>query len=114
MILNMHIRNDYSNWGIEYKPKKRVTTLCGKMSVPKYCGIPGLTLQEPVVINAQAGDFGWCVACCEGYWKEVNELMPQIKATGSDDLDNMYHLGLNVVKLQVILARRAVRAMSPK
>ena len=111
MILNMHIRNDYSNWGIEYKPKKRVTTLCGKMSVPKYCGIPGLTAQEPVA-NKEAGDYGWCLQCCGIYLLEVAAIREQVFAVDSVHLTNLYRLGIRATKDQLRAAGTPI-VMSP-
>lgn len=109
MILNMHIRIDYSNWGIEYKPKKRVTTLCGKMSLPKYCGVPGLTSQEPVV-NPKAGDYGWCLGCCQQYLLEVNIIKSQVAKADNPNLTNLYLDGVRAVTAQILAVKQA---MSP-
>ena len=111
MILNMHIRNDYSNWGIEFKPKKRVTTLCGKMSTPKYCGVPGLTAQEPVA-NAEAGDYGWCLECCARYMIEIAAIQPLVAKANNPHLVNLYHDGVRAIKLQIIRGNLARKAMS--
>lgn len=96
----MHIRNDYSNMGIEFKPKKRVTTLCGKMSLPKYCGVPGLTAQEPVA-NPEVGDYGWCLECCSRYLIEMAVVKPQVVATGNTHLINLYHDGVKAAAEQL-------------
>lgn len=111
MILNMHIRNDYTNWGIEFKPKKRVTTLCGKMSLPKYCGVPGLTPQEPVA-NPQDGDYGWCLECCQRYLLEINAVQPQVARTNNAHLTNLYLDGVRAATQQIANAVGA-KAMSP-
>ena len=70
MIFNMHIRNDYDVWYC--KDKKRVTTLCGKMTTPKYAGIPGITPNPPSRIN---DDFGWCLDCCANFLKITFDLV---------------------------------------
>ena len=109
-ILNMHIRNDYSNWGIEFKPRKRVTTLCGKMSLPKYCGVPGVTQQEPVA-DAVNADYGWCLACCGVYLFEMSVVKSQVEALNHPGLTNLYLEGVRAATEQVKNAQNA-QAMS--
>lgn len=108
----MHIRNDYTNWGIEFKPKKRVTTLCGRMSLPKYCGVPGLTAQEPVA-DKEAGDFGWCLECCGIYLMEIAAIQGQLLVSDSQNLRNLYINGVAAIAAQIKAAEAArAEAMS--
>lgn len=104
MILNMHIRNDYTNWGVEGKPKKRVTTLCGKMSLPKYCGVPGITRQVPVA-DRDSGDYGWCLTCAETYLLEVAALQDKIIAINNPYLTNLFLDGVRAMTAQVHTAK---------
>lgn len=89
MILNQHIRNDYSNWGVERTPRKRVTTMCGKMTLAKYAAIPGITT-KPLHIDVVNKDFGWCLECSQAFLLEVSALKGQIEAADNGDLINLY------------------------
>lgn len=73
MILNMHIRNDYQMW-LE-TPKKRVTTLCGKITATKYAGIPYITQNQPLVVFKRDDgtvDCAWCLKCCASLLEDVD------------------------------------------
>lgn len=69
MILNMHIRKDYNTW-IEQTDKSRVTTMCGKMTTPKFAGIPSVTQgQHPLKVD---DDYAWCIKCCNNTLLDTN------------------------------------------
>lgn len=70
MIYNMHIRNDFQLW-LE-TPKKRVTTLCGKITATKYAGIPGVTKDQAVGVWNDGQDVGWCLSCCVALLSEFD------------------------------------------
>jgi hypothetical protein len=109
MIYNQHIRNDYSNWGIERVPRKRVTTMCGKMTLAKYAAIPGIT-KKPLYIDVENKDFGWCLECSEAFFIEVYRLQNQIVAIDNADLVNLYINAVRVINEQI---KAIDEAMSP-
>lgn len=103
MIYNMHIRNDFQLW-LE-TPKKRVTTLCGKITATKYAGIPGVTKdQVPGTFN-DGKDVGWCLKCCYNYLTEYdnNDFMWQVKRS-NDHVYALYHHMTEVCGLQIFTA----------
>jgi len=86
MILNMHIRGDFNSW-IEDTSKRRVKTLCHKMTEVKYTGIPGINAQRPTVMKDYTGvDVGWCLECCRQFVIEYASL--------TEDIDNVHLRGL--------------------
>ena len=107
MILNQHIRNDYTNWGVERIPRKRVTTMCGKMTLAKYASIPGVN-PKPLYIDIDNKDFGWCLECSQAFIVEVFGLRDQIAAADSGDLINLYLNAVRVVTEQVIAIEEAM------
>lgn len=101
MILNMHIRNDFDRW-IE-TDKKRVTTLCGKITATKFAGIPGVTPNQNPHISADGKDVGWCLKCCLALLEEWdnNDFMWQIR---KQELLDLYSTAFRHAKAQILVA----------
>lgn len=100
MILNKHIRNDYGYWGVYPVEKTRVTTLCGKITAPKYAGVPGLDKDQVAGVFGE-GDLGWCLGCCQAFLLEMLGLEKQIQSTGSGEVIRLYHNAIVEVTAQV-------------
>lgn len=90
MIYNMHIRGDFDRW-IE-TPKKRVTTLCGKITATKYAGIPGVTADQYPGVWNDGKDVGWCVKCCANFLEEFdnNDFMHSV--SNNTHVYSLYYL----------------------
>lgn len=103
MIFNMHIRNDFDKW-IE-APKKRVTTLCGKITATKYAGIPGITKGQEVGVWNDGQDVGWCLKCCMEMLQEYdnNDFLYAL-ADSSKNIYNLYNVAIGICETQVIKA----------
>lgn len=102
LIYNKHIRNDWTAWGVYPDDKKRVTTLCGKITSVKYAGVPGV---EPEQVPAAFGDgdYAWCILCCGFFLVQVLNVMDQVSKTGSVDLARVYQNAVKVVNTQLTL-----------
>ena len=70
MIFNMHISDRYSEWGVN-TPRVRERTLCGKLTAPKFTGVPTITKNQPAGEWNGGRDFGWCIACCMAFLRET-------------------------------------------
>jgi hypothetical protein len=96
MIFNMHIRNDYDRW--KETPKKRVNTLCGKITVTKYTGIPGIT-EQPVGLFKD--DYGWCLKCCYAF---IQKTTGDYNSITNEHLWNLYKNARIVAAMQLKMA----------
>jgi hypothetical protein len=99
MILNMHIRTDYRTWGVEKKAKRRVTTLCHKITSPKYAGIPGINSEQATFVSD--GDYGWCLECCAEFIKETYTM---IHAIDNELLASLYNNARAITAHQLMIA----------
>lgn len=110
MILNMHIRNDYDRWMLT--PKKRVTTLCGKITETKYAGIPGITQGQDLVAKKQDDgniDCAWCIKCCLNMLEEVDNVDFFWTYLKNINLRNLYATAIDLAAAQIELAYRSVK-----
>lgn len=98
MILNMHITDQYRAWGCA-ETRKRERTLCGKLTAPKYTGVPGISPNLPSVSNGV--DYGWCLECCAVFLKET---FPILHSLSNDLLIALYNNGRAVAGEQLELA----------
>ena len=108
MIQNMHIRKDYATWGITVKEKARLSTMCGKITLSKFVGVPGATPGQHAVVT-EDGNYGWCLTCCQVYVVEVRMLARKIADTGSPDLATAYMHALRDVTTQLDMAHMSLR-----
>lgn len=110
MILNMHIRNDYDRWMLT--PKKRVTTLCGKITETKYAGIPYITQGQGLVAKKQDDgniDCSWCLKCCTNLLEEVDNSDFFWTYLKNPSLKNLYESAIDICAAQIELAYRSVK-----
>lgn len=74
MAYKTHVRRD---WQLMLSPmdKQRVLALCGTLSTPGRCGIPGIT---------EVTRGRWCVKCLKSLAKEVNDFVATYKTNYTD------------------------------
>jgi|ERR1044072_460385 hypothetical protein len=107
MIYNMHIRNDFDRW-IE-TPKKRVTTLCGKITATKFAGIPGISEGQGAYVSDGGKDVGWCIKCCRNFLEEYdnNDFLYSLKNR------HLWYLYTDAIHDLILQVQLFIKATSP-
>ena len=102
IVVNRHIRKDW-HYLYPVPGKNRVKTMCGIMTTPKLAGIPGVTAHQPPAVH-NAGDYGWCLACCAALIKEASEALGAIETPA---VLSMYQMAMGICSVQLQLANVA-------
>lgn len=99
MIINCHVRKDYREWR-EY-PKTTVLTMCGKKTLSKFTGIPGVTPNQPIrIIDRTSGDYSWCLKCMIALREDVCD-RPDVQNV---NLASLYRLANDMADLMLAIA----------
>lgn len=101
MILNMHIRRDWRELGMD-DPKKRTPTLCGKLTARKFTGVPAITPDQPAFVSEDGRDVGWCLKCCYLAIQDITD-RTRDKVVNPDVLA-LYMKIKNLVNYQLVIA----------
>lgn len=92
-IVNRHIRREWKTWLDRPSNVKNPVALCGKRTIDKYLGVPGITEQNPTV-STKAGEAsnGWCIYCAV---KALNDCVRVIGSSYPKQLIHLYQVAQN-------------------